>query len=163
MFLDIIVLMLLVLALFKGWSNGLIVGVFSFLAFIIGLTIAMKTSDLAAVYIGEHFNVSEQWLPIVAFAVVFLIVVLLVRLGAKAIESVVEVAQLGWMNKIGGILLYILIYLFILSLLLSYAGQMHLLKEETLAASQSYRFIHPIAPAIMNVVGVVLPFLKNLF
>jgi membrane protein required for colicin V production len=153
MFLDIIVLMLLVLALFKGWSNGLIVGVFSFLAFIIGLAIAMKTSDLASEYIGANFNVSEQWLPIVAFAVVFLAVVLLVRLGAKAIESVIEVAQLGWINKIGGILLYIVIYLFILSLLLSYAGQMHLLKEETMDTSQTYRYIYPIAPAIMNMVG----------
>jgi membrane protein required for colicin V production len=163
MFLDIIVLVLLVLALFKGWSNGLIVGVFSFLAFIIGLATAMKLSKLAATYIGEYTNVSEQWLPIVAFVIVFLVVVILVRLGAKAIESVIEVAQLGWMNKIGGILLYIMIYLFIFSLLLSYAGKIHLLKEETLEASQTYGFIHPIAPAIMDAVGVVLPFFKDLF
>ncbi|MCU7551678.1 CvpA family protein [Chitinophagaceae bacterium LB-8] len=163
MFLDIIVLILLILALFKGWGNGLIVGVFSFLAFVIGLAIAMKLSKVAQTYIGEYFNVSDQWLPIVAFAVVFLIVVILVRLGAKAIESVIEVAQLGWVNKIGGILLYTVIYLFIFSLLLSYAGQLHLLKEETLEASQSYPFIHPIAPAIMNVVGAVLPFFKDLF
>lgn len=163
MFLDIIILVLLVLALFKGWSNGFIVGVFSFLAFIIGLATALKLSEFAGTYITEYFNVSDQWLPIVAFAAVFLIVVILVRLGAKAIESIIEVAQLGWMNKLGGILLYIVIYLFIVSLLLSYAGQMHLLKEETLEASQSYPFVHPIAPAIMDVVGVVLPFFKDLF
>ncbi len=163
MYLDIVVLLLLVLALFKGWSNGLIVGVFSFLAFVIGLAAAMKLSAIAATYIKQYFTVSEQWLPIVAFAVVFLIVVILVRLGAKAIEGVVEVAQLGWMNKIGGILLYMILYLFILSLLLSYAGQMHLLKEETLLASHSYPYIHPIAPVIIDTVAMVLPFFKNLF
>jgi membrane protein required for colicin V production len=162
MFLDIIVFILLVLALYKGWSNGFIVGVFSFLAFIIGLAAAMKLSAVASTYIGAYFTVSEQWLPIITFLIVFLAVVILVRLGAKAIESVVELVQLGWMNKIGGILLYIVIYLFILSLLISYAGQMHLLKEETFVASQSYPFIHPIAPAIMDTVGIVLPFFKNL-
>jgi membrane protein required for colicin V production len=163
MFIDIIVLMLLVLALFKGWSNGFIVGVFSFLAFIIGLATAMKLSTIAATYIGTYFTISEQWLPIVAFAVVFLIVVILVRLGAKAIESVIEVAQLGWVNKIGGILLYIMIYLFILSVLLLYARQMHLLKEETLLASHSYPYIHPIAPVIIDTIAIVLPFFRNLF
>lgn len=162
MFLDIIVLMLLVLALFKGWSNGLIVGVFSLLAFILGLAAAMKLSGTAAGYIGEYFNVSESWLPFVAFAVVFLIVILLVRLGAKAIESVIEVAQLGWMNKLGGILLYIVIYLFMVSMLLSYAEQLQLVKEETMLASQTYQFIHPIAPAILDVVGIVIPYFRDL-
>src|SRR5687768_16583203 len=116
MFLDIIVLILLVLALFKGWSNGFIVGIFSLLAFIIGLAAAMKLSSFAATYINENFNVSEQWLPIIAFLAVFLVVVILARLGAKAIESVVEIAQLGWANKLGGIFLYIFIYLFIISI-----------------------------------------------
>ena len=73
MFLDIIILVLLVLALFKGWSNGFIVGVFSFLAFIIGLATALKLSEFAGTYITEYINVSGQWLPIVAFAAVFLI------------------------------------------------------------------------------------------
>jgi membrane protein required for colicin V production len=163
MFLDIIVLILLVLALFKGWSNGFIVGIFSLLAFIIGLAAAMKLSSFAATYINENFNVSEQWLPFIAFIAVFLVVVILVRLGAKAIESVVEIAQLGWANKLGGILLYIFIYLFIISILLSYAERMHLISEEALLASQSYQYIHPVAPVIMETVGVVIPFFRNMF
>ena len=163
MFFDILVLLMLVLALFKGWRNGLILGVFSFLAFILGLATAMKLSSVAAVYIGENVKVSEGWLPFIAFVAVFLIVVILVRLGAKAIESVIEVAQLGWLNKLGGICLYVLVYLFILSVILSYAEQWHLVYPETMTTSQTYQFIHPVGPAIINVVGIVIPVFKNMF
>jgi membrane protein required for colicin V production len=163
MFIDIITFILIVWAVFKGLRNGLIVGVFSFLAFIIGLAAALKLSAVVAEYIGTNTNIGQRWLPFIAFAVVFLIVVFLVRLGAKAIEAVVRVAMLGWLNKLGGILLYVFLYLFIFSVILFYAVQLNLIKQETLAASVLYPYIQPLAPKIMNVLGAILPFLKNMF
>ncbi len=46
MLIDIIVVILLVMAIFKGLRKGLIVAVFSFLAFLIGLAAALKLSTL---------------------------------------------------------------------------------------------------------------------
>ena len=106
MILDIIVAVILILAIIKGYRQGLIVALFSFIAFIIGIAAAMKLSVVVAGYIGKAVNVSDKWLPIISFAVVFLIVVLLVRLGAKFIQKTVELAMLGWVNRVGGILLY---------------------------------------------------------
>jgi membrane protein required for colicin V production len=163
MFIDLIVAVLLVLALYKGWRKGLIVGVFSFLAFIIGLAAAIKLSAVAATYIGEAVNISQRWLPVVAFAVVFLLIVLLVRLGAKALEGVVTVALLGWANKLGGIILFIVLYLFIFSILLFYAAQVHLINEQTAQASVTYAYLQPLGPKVINGLGVVLPFFKNMF
>ncbi|ANE51645.1 CvpA family protein [Flavisolibacter tropicus] len=163
MFIDLIVAVLLVLALYKGWRKGFIVGVFSFLAFIIGLAAAIKLSTVAAAYIGEAVNISQRWLPVVAFAVVFLVIVLLVRLGAKALEGVVTVAMLGWANKLGGIILFAILYLFIFSILLFYATQVHLIHEETAKASVTYAYLQPMGPKVINGLGVVLPFFKNMF
>src|SRR5215213_7859769 len=129
MFIDIIVLVLLIWATFKGLRNGFVVGVFSFLAFIIGLAAALKLSALAAAYLGNNTNIGQRWLPFIAFALVFFIVVFLVKLGAKAIEGLLRVAMLGWLNKLGGVVLYVLLYLFIFSVLLFYAVQLHLIKE----------------------------------
>ena len=102
-------------------------------------------------------------LPIVAFAVVFLAVVLLVRLGAKALEGVVNLATLGWLNKLGGVVFYALIYLFIFSVLLFYADKVGLIQPETKEASVSFPLLQPLAPYIMEGLGVVLPFFKNMF
>ena len=163
MFIDVIGLILLIWATFKGLRNGLIVGVFSFLAFIIGLAAAIKLSAVAAAYIGSNTSIGQRWLPFIAFSVVFLIVAFLVRLGAKAIEGVLRVAMLGWLNKLGGILLYVLLYLFIFSIILFYADQLHFIKKETLSSSVLYPYIQPLAPKIINALGYILPFFKNMF
>src|SRR6188474_1946729 len=98
MILDIIVAVILILAVIKGYRQGLIVALFSLIAFIIGLAAAMKLSVVAAGHIGNAVKVSDKWLPIISFAVVFLIVVLLVRVVAKFLQKSVELAMLGWLN-----------------------------------------------------------------
>ena len=163
MFVDIIGLILLVWATFKGLRNGLIVGLFSFFAFIIGLAAALKLSAVAAEYIGTNTNIGKRWLPFIAFTAVFLIVVFLVRLGAKAIEGVLRIAMLGWLNKLGGIVLYTLLYFFIFSIILFYTAQLHLIKNETLETSVLYPYLQPLAPKIINALGSLLPFFQNMF
>lgn len=163
MLIDVIAFVLLLLSVYKGFRKGLIVAVFSFLAFIIGLAAALKLSAVAAEHIGNSVNVSQRWLPVLAFFAVFFIVVLLIRLGAKMLEGALNIAMLGWLNKLGGIFFYILIYFFIFSILLFYASQLHLIKIETAESSATYPYIQPIAPKIMQVMGSVVPVFKNMF
>jgi membrane protein required for colicin V production len=163
MFFDFFVLGLAVLALFKGLQNGLVVGIFSFLASIAGLAAALKFSAVVAGYIGRSFTIPERWLPFIAFAVVFLLVVFLIRMGAKAIEKFLQLAMLGWLNRLGGVVLYMLVYFCIFSVLLFYAVQLKVVKPEALQSSVTYPFVRLLAPEIMNIIGHVFPFFKNLF
>ena len=163
MFIDVVCLLLVIWAVFKGLRKGFIVALFSFLAFIIGLAAALKLSTVAAKYIGSNTNVEQPWLPFIAFAAVFLIVVLLVRLGARAIEGVLHIAMLGWLNKLGGVLLYLVLYFFIFSIILFYADQLHILKQDTLEHSVVYPYIQPLAPKVIDALSYVLPFFKNMF
>src|SRR5262245_14480231 len=102
MILDIILIVILILAIIRGFRRGLIVALFSVIAFIIGLAAAMKLSVVVAGYVGRAVNISDKWLPIISFAIVFFVVVLLVRWGAALIQKSVEFAMLGWANKLGG-------------------------------------------------------------
>ena len=67
MLIDLLLLILAVFAIIKGFSRGLIVGIFSLLAIIIGLAAAMKLSLVVAGWLGESVNVSERWLPVISF------------------------------------------------------------------------------------------------
>lgn len=163
MFIDLICLALVVLAIFKGLRNGLVVGIFSFLGFVIGLATALKLSTVAASYLGSNTNISQRWLPFIAFAGVFLVVVLLVRLGAKAIEGMLQVAMLGWANRLGGIILYALLYLFILSVILFYISELNIIKPETLQASVTYPYLQPLGPKVISLLGALIPWFKNMF
>src|SRR5436190_8905407 len=121
MVLDIIFSIIIVFAVIKGFQKGLIVAVFSFVAFFVGLAAAIKLSAVVAGYIGKTVKVSDQWLPVISFAVVFLLILLLVRLGAKAIQRTIELGMLGWVNRLGGIIFFVAIYICIFSIVLFYA------------------------------------------
>lgn len=163
MIIDIVVAIILILAVIKGYRQGLIVALFSVIALIIGLAAAMKLSIIAAGYIGKAVKISDKWLPIISFAIVFLVVVLLVRLGAKFIQKTVELAMLGWVNRAGGILLYLGVYILIFSVLLFYADQMNFIKPETKAGSVTYSSIQPWGPKLMDGLGKIIPIFKGMF
>lgn len=163
MFLDIIFAILIVLAVLKGYQRGLIVGLFSLIAVIIGLAAAMKLSIFAGGYISSVINISKEWLPIISFAVVFLVIVLLIRLGAKAIEKTIQIAMLGWVNRIGGVIFYLVIYIIVFSVVLFYAEQMKLIQPDTINKSVTYSFIQPWGPKAINGFAAIIPVFKDMF
>jgi membrane protein required for colicin V production len=163
MIIDIILAVLLVLAAIKGYSKGLIVAVFSFVAIIVGLAAAMKLSVIAASYIGEATNISSEWLPFISFLAVFIGVIFLIRLGAAAIEKAVQIALMGWVNRLGGAVFFAAIYVIIYSVLLFYAVEMNLLKSSTIAQSATYDYIAPWGAKAINSIGILLPFFKDMF
>jgi membrane protein required for colicin V production len=163
MLLDLIFAVIIVFAIIKGYQRGLVVGLFSLVAVIIGLAAAIKLSTVVAGYIGKNVKVSDQWLPIISFVIVFLIVILLIRLGAKAIEKAVQVAMLGWVNRLCGIVLFVAIYIVVFSVLLFYAEQMKLIKPETISKSVTYSFVQPWGPKAINGFGSIIPIFKDMF
>ena len=163
MIIDLILGVIILIAIFKGYQRGLIIGLFSLVSVIIGLAAAMKLSTVVAGYIGEAVNVSDEWLPVISFAIVFIVVVLLIRLGANAIERTVEVVMLGWLNKLGGIIFYVAIYTVVFSVLLFYAEQVNLVRSETIEKSVSYSFVQPWGPRVINSVGSIVPLFRDMF
>jgi len=163
MFIDFLFLILLVMAVFKGYSRGLIVGVFSLVAFFLGLLAAVKFSAAAADWFRESPGSQSIWIPFLAFALVMGIVMLMIRLGAGVLQKVVEVAMLGWLNRLGGIVFYALIYLLFFSIVLYYAANLGVIAEETIAESRTYAWIAPLGPAAIDAIGAVIPLFKGLF
>jgi len=163
MLVDIIGLVLLAMAIFKGYSRGLIVSILSFLAILIGLAAAMKFSVVVAAWLEENSNIGAQWLPFVAFLVIMIGVILIVRWIANLAEAAIEIVLLGWLNKLGGVILYILLYMMVYSIVLFYATEMGILKAETIQASHTYYLIEPWGPKIINALGYIIPFFKDMF
>jgi membrane protein required for colicin V production len=163
MLIDLIFAALMMMAIFKGYQKGLIIAVFSIIAFILGLAAALKLSAVVADHLKDSISVSAKWLPFIAFALVFFTVIILVRLGAKLIEKAFQVVLLGWVNRIGGILLYAALYTIILSIFIFYAEKLMLLKPATIQSSLSYEFIQPWGPKVMDNFGKLIPPFKDMF
>ena len=141
---------MMAIAVFKGIRNGLIVAIFSIVGWILGIFAAFKFADVAAGYLKGSLAMSPKTLYIVSFIIVFLVVMLLVHLGAKLIEKTVELAFMGWVNRLGGIFFYVLLYTLIFSVMIFFAEKFKLISDETIAASRVYPWVKPIALIIQR-------------
>lgn len=163
MIIDIAFVLVMTLAIFKGIRKGLILGIFSLLAFIIGLAAALKLSVIVAGWLNDSAGSFAKWLPLISFMLVFIAVVLLINLVARLIKKTMQFAMLGWLDSIGGIILYVCIYTIIFSIFLFFAEKMHLIKTETITASVSYPYIAQWGPKVINNIGSIIPIFKNMF
>ncbi|HTN05648.1 CvpA family protein [Agriterribacter sp.] len=163
MWIDIVFLIILIISLVKGAMKGIVMALFSFAGWFIGLAAALKLSAVVAVYLQYHASINAKWLPLIAFILVFAIVVLLVQWAGKAIENIFNFTLLGWVNRLGGALLYAGMYVLVGSILLFYAEKMQLISPETLSSSRAYSLTAGLAPAVIEGLGTIIPAFKNTF
>lgn len=160
---DIIFAILFILAIIKGLRRGFIIAVFSIIGYVIGLAAALKLSALVAVYLQKNIVVASKWLPFISFALVFIVVVILVNWGGKLVEKIFKLALLGWVNRLGGALVYVLLYSIIFSVFLFYAEKLNLFNKQSIQQSITYSFLRPWSPAIIGGFGYFIPWFKESF
>lgn len=163
MILDAIGIILIIALFIRGYRKGIIVAAFSLLSVIVGILCALKLSGKLATLLMDHGISSSAWAPIIAYILLFLGVVWLVRAGGKLIEKTVDAVWLGLFNNLAGGLLYALMGLVIWSSVLWLGNQAHLFTPETIAASKTFHWFAPVAPWVFEHIGQVLPFAKGLF
>ncbi len=160
---DLVTVILLGLGAFRGYRKGLIVAVFSLVAVVLGMIVALKLSHVLAAWLMAQEWVSGTWAPMLAYAVLFIGVAWGVRAGAKAIERATNAVALGLLNRLGGAALYIFLAAVVWSSVLWLASLAGVFSPEAIAKSDTYAYIAPVAPWVAAHIGVVLPFAKSLF
>jgi membrane protein required for colicin V production len=163
MLIDIAFSLLMLLALMKGMKKGFIGSLFSSIGFIVAMAAALKLSAVLANRMSTNGFLSGKWVPFLSFVIVFAVVVILFNQLGKIFQKTSEILMLGWLNKFGGVCLFILIYGIIFSIILFYAIQLKLINTQTIDASKTYPFVCPIGPDVINGIGKVIPFFNNLF
>jgi membrane protein required for colicin V production len=98
--LDVIIIVLLIAAAIGGLANGLIKSLFSLAGVILGVVLAGRF------YAGlaEHltFISNSTAANIVAFAIIFIIVMIVAAIAGFIITKLVSAMLLGWLNRLGG-------------------------------------------------------------
>lgn len=100
--LDIILGILLLLGLWKGFNNGLLIEVASIVALIAGIYGAIHFSYIAGDYLTEQMNWEERYINLAAFVITFIVIVIAVHFAGKLLTKVANIALLGLLNKIAG-------------------------------------------------------------
>ncbi|MCK4661872.1 MAG: CvpA family protein [Bacteroidales bacterium] len=151
-FIDIIIIIPLLWSAYKGFSKGLIITVASLAALILGIFGAIKFSDFTSQYLIENFDFNPDYLPIISFALTFVLIVIGVHLIARLLDKLVKAVALGFLNRISGLIFGIIKTAFIISIILvvlnGFDKNLKFISPETKENSILYKPLSSFAPLI---------------
>ena len=162
MLIDIFLLLFLAYGFWRGFTRGLIVSIFSVLAWFIGLLAALKFSSSGAIWMRQHWGMKSDYTPLISFFIIMILVGLIVFFMGKALEKIVQVAQLGWINKTCGAILKVGIFFLIYCTLIWLMNRGGMISPETKAQSKTFGLIENVAPNFFDFLGKQIPVCKGL-
>lgn len=115
---DIILLVPMIYAAWRGFRKGLIIEIFTLLALLVGIYAGIHFSDWTAGKIAENFEIEPNYLPVVAFTFTFLAVGAMVYFAGKMLEQMVRFVNLSPLNKIMGSFFGLIKMIYTLSVIL---------------------------------------------
>lgn len=161
---DLIILIPLLIGAYKGFKDGLIVEIFSFLALILAIIGGFKLLHVVMEFMREEWNFDGQWLPFVAFLLIFVAIILLTNLVGKTLSKVVNITALGVFDKLGGAVLSVFKYALGLSILIWILDKMAVdLPEGWIGDSLVYPYLEPLADTMWGVVAYIFPMATDFF
>jgi membrane protein required for colicin V production len=147
---DIFFYIILVLAIIRGWRKGFIIALFSLVCGLVGLAAAVKLSAVVATHMKSDLHMSVRWLPVIAFILVFILVIIIISWAGRLLEKLISWVLLEWLNKLGGVLLFLILYLSVYSIILFYGTETQIISKHAAHESHFYHLIAPFGPVVIR-------------
>lgn len=139
MFLDIFVIVVSLLAVLHGWSNGFVKELVSMAGFLLGFIVACFCYSLFGEYLMVEGTTLNVILGIVAFFIIWIIVPILCGVVATTLTAGLRlIPVVGFLNNLGGMVVSLVKYTLLLSLVLNAMGALRILNNERVSGSQLY-------------------------
>ncbi len=157
---DIIIAVILLFGLVKGFMKGLFIEITSLVGLVLGVYGALHFSFYLSDILKDNVSWDESMIQIVAFAGTFLVILLALVFLGKALTKIAETMFLGFFNKLLGAVFGVLKYALILSIVFLIYDQINaslkFISKEKSKESILYEPVKNLAPTIFpNLVKVV--------
>jgi membrane protein required for colicin V production len=147
-YIDIIIIVILCIAMVRGFINGLVREVASLAALILGIWAAK---------LYDYFDMTGKYVGIISFLITFGIIVIVIHFIGLLVDKLMEAVALGLVNKLLGIVFGLFKAVLIMSVILVVLNAIDVrrpfLPKEKIEQSILYNSISDIAPAIFPVIG----------
>ena len=161
---DIALIVFILIGAISGYREGFLMELFSLAALILGILGAFKLMGYAIVLLSEEFDINETILPYVAFAVVFVAILIAVRLLGTLIKVSIDRTFLGRIDQAAGAGLGVVKAAFLLSVVLWIANTMDFdLPEKWTAESWLLPRVEAFAPEVTMWLARYIPFFNDIF
>ena len=157
---DIILLCCFIPGIIRGLSKGFLEQALALAGIVLSVWAAFRFSSLVCAWLKPYVNISETMLNVVSFALILVVISLAVLLVAKLLTKVAELAMLGWLNKILGLVFALAVNALIIGVFIvlfdTINTKFELVKPDVLDASIVYTSLRDLS-------YLVFPYLKSFF
>ncbi|MFQ6617225.1 MAG: CvpA family protein [Fidelibacterota bacterium] len=163
--LDIVILAILSYFTISGLRRGIVEEIFRVVGVIVAFLTAGKWFEEGVLILKSYIDVDERFLHALSFIAIFIITVLLFRLAAKFVKTLLRLAFLGWIDKTGGAFFGLIKGALIISLIILLISFLPL-KDLTARMESNSTLYNPLknfAPGIYDFVIKFFPDAKNLY
>lgn len=162
--LDIGLALFILLGAYHGYKAGFLLELFSLFAVVLGVLLGFKLMGYAMLLLADRIEVNEKVLPYIAFAAVFIIVVILVNLLGKLISASVNRTFLGGVDQAAGGILGLLRTTFMFSVILWVIDSLKFsFLPNWTDGSRLYPIVADVAPTFAIWISGLLPVFEDVF
>ncbi len=148
---DIIIVIVLAIGLGKGVANGFVRGIFGIAALVLGIVIAAANYQEVVNTLFSRLQIGADARAILGFLLVFVVVLILVSVVGRIVTKALKLVSLGWMDRLAGGVLGLLMASLFTGVLLLLVGMAGLQANAGLARSV-------VAPMVIRVTDTVVVF-----
>lgn len=153
---DFVIVALLFYGLVQGFIDGLIIEIAELAALVLGIWGAIHFSWWTADKLQVWFDMQSHWTGIISFAVTFAVIITVIYLLGKLLDSLLKAMSLGFVIKSLGAVFGVLKIALVLSVLFVFLNTIdekkHFLPSNTINGSMLYNPIADLVPAIFPIV-----------
>jgi len=154
---DLVIVIILIIAIVRGFTDGLVREVAALAALIFGIWGAIKFSSFTAGKLYEWFDMSGQYVGIISFLITFGVIVIVIHFIGIVADKIIDAASIGFLNRLLGMVFGFFKSVLILSvffvILNAIDSRRSFLPKTAIEQSKFYNPIADIAPAIFPVIG----------
>jgi membrane protein required for colicin V production len=154
---DLVIIIILGMSMVSGFINGLVREVASLAALILGIWGAIRFSGFTAAKLYDFFDMTGQYVGIIAFIITFGIIVVIIHFIGIIADKIVDAVALGFINRLLGMVFGLLKSILVLSIIFvilnAIDARRPFLPKERIEESTLYNPISDIAPMIFPIIG----------
>ena len=164
MIIDIICLIICLYGFWVGYSRGIIQTVLSVMSFLFGAMAAAKFSPTVSEMLQGWFPESPKSVMFLsALVLTFVLTLILFRMIASSMESILESANINFINQFMGGAVSMLVFAFAFSLLLKFSDNSRLIDEKTKDESLTFTVLQPFPEYAWEVGQAVWPVFQEFY
>lgn len=152
---DLIIIGFICFGVIKGFKNGLIIEVFSFLGLFITFFLSTNLDNLLSNEIMKFVNINNEILNIVSFVFLFIVIQSLIVYFAKGFTKIAKIVYLGFLNSFLGSVFGGLKILLILLILVKIIFSFNLVSSSLIIESEIIMNLHILSEIIFNSIELI--------